>query len=62
MDLAVPDEPARGHKRVLRDEVAAVVAKQQYPRKRLLPRLSNDYAFLSYGSWFALFLGVTSSI
>jgi hypothetical protein len=36
MVLAVPDEPARGRKPVLRDEVAAVVAKQQYPRERLL--------------------------
>jgi hypothetical protein len=35
MVLAVPDEPARGRKPVLRDEVAAVVAKQQYPRERL---------------------------
>jgi hypothetical protein len=45
MVLAVPDEPARGHwgdsnriapgkAPVLRDEVAAVVAKQQYPRER----------------------------
>ena len=36
MVLAVPDEPARGRKPVLRDELAAVVAKQQYPRERLL--------------------------
>jgi hypothetical protein len=36
MVLAVPDEPDRGRKPVLRDEVAAVVAKQQYPRERLL--------------------------
>jgi hypothetical protein len=46
MVLAVPDEPARGHwgdsnriapgkAPVLRDEVAAVVAKQQYPRERI---------------------------
>jgi hypothetical protein len=35
MVLALPDEPARGRKPVLRDEVAAVVAKQQYPRERL---------------------------
>jgi RNA polymerase primary sigma factor len=35
MVLAVPDEPARGRKPVLRDEVAAVVTKQQYPRERL---------------------------
>jgi hypothetical protein len=34
--LAVPDEPTRGRKPVLRDESAAVVAKQQYPRERLL--------------------------
>jgi hypothetical protein len=37
MVLAVPDEPARGRKPVLRDELAAVVAKQQYPRERLPP-------------------------
>jgi hypothetical protein len=35
MVLAVPDEPARGRKPVLWDELAAVVAKQQYPRERL---------------------------
>jgi hypothetical protein len=46
MVLAVPDEPARGRwgdsnriapgtAPVLRDEVAVVVAKQQYPRERL---------------------------
>jgi hypothetical protein len=35
MVLAVPDELARGRKPVLRDEVVAVVAKQQYPRERL---------------------------
>jgi hypothetical protein len=35
MVLAVPDEPARGRKPVLRDELAAVAAKQQYPRERL---------------------------
>jgi protein ImuB len=35
MVLDVPDEPARGRKPVLRDEVAAVVAKQQYLRERL---------------------------
>jgi hypothetical protein len=46
MVLAVPDEPARGHwgdsnriapgkGPVLRDELAAVVAKHQYPRERL---------------------------
>jgi hypothetical protein len=29
---AVPDEPARGRKPVLQDELAAIVAKQQYPR------------------------------
>ncbi|MBN1653024.1 MAG: hypothetical protein JXA30_04535, partial [Deltaproteobacteria bacterium] len=33
--LAVPDEPARGRKPVLRDELAAVVVKQQYPPERL---------------------------
>ncbi|MBN1655123.1 MAG: hypothetical protein JXA30_15245, partial [Deltaproteobacteria bacterium] len=33
--LAVPDEPARGRKPVLRDELAAVVVKQQYPSERL---------------------------
>ncbi|MBN1652327.1 MAG: hypothetical protein JXA30_00980, partial [Deltaproteobacteria bacterium] len=32
---AVPDEPARGRKPVLRDELAAVVVKQQYPPERL---------------------------
>ncbi|MBN1655713.1 MAG: hypothetical protein JXA30_18250, partial [Deltaproteobacteria bacterium] len=31
----VPDEPARGRKPVLRDELAAVVVKQQYPPERL---------------------------
>jgi hypothetical protein len=36
MVLAVPDEPARGRKPVLRDELTAVVAKQQYPSERLL--------------------------
>ncbi|MBN1652191.1 MAG: hypothetical protein JXA30_00280 [Deltaproteobacteria bacterium] len=35
MVLAVPDEPARGRKPVLRDELAVVVAKQQYPPERL---------------------------
>jgi hypothetical protein len=46
MVLAVPDEPARGRwgdsnriapgkAPVLRDELAAVVAKKQYPRERL---------------------------
>jgi prevent-host-death family protein len=35
MVLAVPDEPARGRKPVLRDELAVVVAKQQYPHERL---------------------------
>ncbi|MBN1654397.1 MAG: hypothetical protein JXA30_11565, partial [Deltaproteobacteria bacterium] len=30
-----PDEPARGRKPVLRDELAAVVVKQQYPPERL---------------------------
>jgi O-acetyl-ADP-ribose deacetylase len=35
MVLAVPDETARGRKPVLRDEVAAVVTNQQYPRERL---------------------------
>ncbi|MBN1652998.1 MAG: hypothetical protein JXA30_04405, partial [Deltaproteobacteria bacterium] len=35
MVLAVPDEPARGRKPVLRDELAAVVVKQQYPPERL---------------------------
>jgi hypothetical protein len=35
MVLAVPDEPDRGRKPVLRDEVAAVVAKQRYPCERL---------------------------
>ncbi|MBN1655390.1 MAG: hypothetical protein JXA30_16610, partial [Deltaproteobacteria bacterium] len=34
--LAVPDEPARGRKPVLRYELAAVVVKQQYPPERLL--------------------------
>ncbi|MBN1656151.1 MAG: hypothetical protein JXA30_20450, partial [Deltaproteobacteria bacterium] len=29
MVLAIPDEPARGRKPVLRDELAVVVAKQQ---------------------------------
>ncbi|MBN1655879.1 MAG: hypothetical protein JXA30_19085, partial [Deltaproteobacteria bacterium] len=36
MVLAVPDEPARGRKPVLWDELAAVVVKQQYPPERLL--------------------------
>ncbi|MBN1655071.1 MAG: hypothetical protein JXA30_14980, partial [Deltaproteobacteria bacterium] len=36
MVLAVPVEPARGRKPVLRDELAAVVVKQQYPPERLL--------------------------
>ncbi|MBN1654254.1 MAG: hypothetical protein JXA30_10835 [Deltaproteobacteria bacterium] len=36
MVLAVPDEPARGRKPVLRDGSAAVVAKQQYPPEQLL--------------------------
>jgi hypothetical protein len=35
MVLDVPDEPARGRKPVLRDELTAVVAKQRYPRERL---------------------------
>jgi transcription-repair coupling factor (superfamily II helicase) len=35
MVLAVPDEPARGRKPVLQDELDAVAAKQQYPRERL---------------------------
>ncbi|MBN1652703.1 MAG: hypothetical protein JXA30_02890 [Deltaproteobacteria bacterium] len=35
MVLAVPDEPVRGRKPVLRDELAAVVFKQQYPPERL---------------------------
>ncbi|MBN1654791.1 MAG: hypothetical protein JXA30_13550, partial [Deltaproteobacteria bacterium] len=35
MVLAVPDEPARGRKPVLRDELAVVVAKQQDPPERL---------------------------
>ncbi|MBN1655173.1 MAG: hypothetical protein JXA30_15500, partial [Deltaproteobacteria bacterium] len=35
MVLAVPDEPARGRKPVLRGELAAVVVKQQYPPERL---------------------------
>ncbi|MBN1654723.1 MAG: hypothetical protein JXA30_13210, partial [Deltaproteobacteria bacterium] len=35
MVLAVPDEPARGRKPVLRDELAAVVVKQQHPPERL---------------------------
>ena len=33
--LAVHDEPARGRKPVLRDELAAVVTIRQYPRERL---------------------------
>ncbi|MBN1655794.1 MAG: hypothetical protein JXA30_18660, partial [Deltaproteobacteria bacterium] len=33
--LAVADEPARGRKPVLRDELAAVVVKQQCPPERL---------------------------
>ncbi|MBN1656047.1 MAG: hypothetical protein JXA30_19925 [Deltaproteobacteria bacterium] len=42
MVLAVPDEPARERKPVLRDELAAVVVKQQYPPERLhyLERIS----------------------
>ncbi|MBN1653900.1 MAG: hypothetical protein JXA30_09005, partial [Deltaproteobacteria bacterium] len=35
MVLAVPDEPARGRKPVLRDELAVFVAKQQDPPERL---------------------------
>ncbi|MBN1654698.1 MAG: hypothetical protein JXA30_13085, partial [Deltaproteobacteria bacterium] len=35
MVLAVPDEPGRGRKPVLRNELAVVVAKQQYPPERL---------------------------
>ncbi|MBN1652357.1 MAG: hypothetical protein JXA30_01130, partial [Deltaproteobacteria bacterium] len=35
MVLAVPDEPGRGRKPVLRDESAVVVAKQHYPLERL---------------------------
>ncbi|MBN1652706.1 MAG: hypothetical protein JXA30_02910, partial [Deltaproteobacteria bacterium] len=31
-------EPARGRKPVLRDELAAVVVKQQYPPERLLKK------------------------
>ncbi|MBN1656403.1 MAG: hypothetical protein JXA30_21720, partial [Deltaproteobacteria bacterium] len=38
MVLAVPDEPARGRQPVLRDELAAVVVKQQYPPERLQNR------------------------
>jgi hypothetical protein len=34
MVLAVPDESARGRKPVLRDEMAAVATKQQYPSER----------------------------
>jgi hypothetical protein len=39
---AVPDEPARGRKPVLRDESAAVVAKQQYPRERFYLFFSTE--------------------
>jgi P-type Mg2+ transporter len=53
MVLAVPDEPARGRwgdsnriapgkAPVLRDEVADVVAKQQYPRERLLKIITGS--------------------
>ncbi|MBN1654490.1 MAG: hypothetical protein JXA30_12030, partial [Deltaproteobacteria bacterium] len=35
MVLAVPDEPARGRKLVIRDELAVIVAKQQDPPERL---------------------------
>ncbi|MBN1652171.1 MAG: hypothetical protein JXA30_00165, partial [Deltaproteobacteria bacterium] len=45
MVLAVPDEPARGRKPVLRDELAAVVVKQQYPPERLLKTPSAYTAF-----------------
>jgi hypothetical protein len=38
----VPDETARGRKPVLRDELTAVVAKQQYPRERL-PLIFFDF-------------------
>jgi radical SAM superfamily enzyme YgiQ (UPF0313 family) len=36
-----PSTPARGRKPVLRDELAAVVAKQQYPRERVLRMNAN---------------------
>ncbi|MBN1653882.1 MAG: hypothetical protein JXA30_08915, partial [Deltaproteobacteria bacterium] len=39
--LAVPDEPARGRKPVLRDELAAVVVKQQYASERLQISYAN---------------------
>ncbi|MBN1655767.1 MAG: hypothetical protein JXA30_18525 [Deltaproteobacteria bacterium] len=35
MVRALPDEPARERKPVLRDELAAVVVKQRYPPERL---------------------------
>ncbi|MBN1654867.1 MAG: hypothetical protein JXA30_13945, partial [Deltaproteobacteria bacterium] len=45
MVLAVPDEPARGRKPVFRDELAAVVAKQQYPPERLPTILQKSTLF-----------------
>ncbi|MBN1653956.1 MAG: hypothetical protein JXA30_09285 [Deltaproteobacteria bacterium] len=44
MVLAVPDEPARGRKPVLRDELAAVVFKQQYPPERLRKKQLRFFA------------------
>ncbi|MBN1656410.1 MAG: hypothetical protein JXA30_21755 [Deltaproteobacteria bacterium] len=38
MVLAVPDEPARGRTPVFRGELAAVVAKQQYPPFKVTSR------------------------
>ncbi|MBN1655865.1 MAG: hypothetical protein JXA30_19015, partial [Deltaproteobacteria bacterium] len=40
-------EPARGRKPVLRDEMAAVVVKQQYPPERLLIRRRCNEAVLT---------------
>jgi general secretion pathway protein H len=58
MVLAVPDDPARGHwgdsnriapglVPVLRDELTAVVAKQQYPRERLPSNIRSLFSTAS---------------
>ncbi|MBN1655401.1 MAG: hypothetical protein JXA30_16665, partial [Deltaproteobacteria bacterium] len=43
-------EPARGRKPVLRDELAAVVVKQQYPPERLRGILEIALLFLRFRS------------
>ncbi|MBN1655428.1 MAG: hypothetical protein JXA30_16805, partial [Deltaproteobacteria bacterium] len=48
-------EPARGRKPVLRDELAAVVVKQQYPSERLLferGSLENSNNYEAFGLGF----------